>query len=291
MPRNLDLTSLRAFVAVADCGGVTRAAGVLNLTQSAVSMQIKRLEEGIGHLLFLRGGRKLSLTMEGEQVLSYARRMLVLNDELLARLADDAFVGEIRLGVPDDIVYPHIPQVMKRLAREYPRMRIGLTSSYTDMLLEGFAHGEYDVILTTEDRPGPMAEVLTECDLVWMGAQGGQAWQQRPLRLAFEERCKFRPLALAALDTAGIPWELASRGRNCEVMAATAAADLAVTARLRWAVPQGCQVVEGDNALPALGQIRIAMYHNREAGPVAEALASQLRCTYGDYAPPLLAAQ
>lgn len=282
MPRNLDLTSLRAFVAVAEAGGVTRAAGLLNLTQSAVSMQIKRLEDSMGRAFFLRGGRKLTLTGEGEQVLSYARRMLALNDELLARLSDDAWVGELRLGVPDDIVYPHIPGVLKRLAREYPRTRISLTSGYTKTLREGFEQSEYDVILTTEDRPADEAEVLTECDLVWMGATGGTAWQQRPLRLAFEERCKFRPIALDALDAAGIAWEMATTGRNCEVMAATAAADLAVTARLRWAVPEGCAIIEAGNALPALGRIRIAMYCRAGAGPVADALAAQLRCTYGD---------
>ncbi len=289
MARNLDLTSLRAFVAVAECGGVTRAAGVLNLTQSAVSMQIKRLEEAMGRAFFLRGGRKLTLTGEGEQVLSYARRMLALNDELVARLGDESCVGELALGVPDDIVYPHIPGVLKRLAREFPRTRVSLQSGYTKVLREGYERGEFDVILTTEDKPDATAEVLSECDLVWIGAVGGLAWQQRPLRLAFEEHCLFRPLALAALDRAGIAWEMASSGRNCEVMAATAAADLAVTARLRWAVPQGCAIVEGGNSLPPIGRIRIAMYTRSGAGPVAEALAAQLRCAYGEL--PALAAQ
>lgn len=289
MARNLDLTSLRAFVAVAECGGVTRAAGLLNLTQSAVSMQIKRLEDSMGHAFFLRGGRKLTLTGEGEQALSYARRMLALNDELLARLGDDSCVGELALGVPDDIVYPHIPGVMKRVAREFPRTRVNLLSGYTTALRAGFDRGEYDVILTTEDKPDRTAEVLTECDLVWMGAVGGSAWQQRPLRLAFEEHCIFRPIALAALDQAGIAWEMASSGRNCEVMGATAAADLAVTARLRWAVPQGCTVIDGGNALPPLGRIRIAMYQRSGTGPVADALAAQLRCAYGES--PALAAE
>ncbi|WP_127900893.1 LysR family transcriptional regulator [Solirhodobacter olei] len=292
MARNLDMTALRAFVAVAECGGVTKAAGVLNLTQSAVSMQVKRLEEAMGRALFHRGGRKLTMSGEGEQVLSYARRMLALNDELLARLSDEACCGELRLGVPDDIVYPHIPGVLKRLAREFPRTRITLISNYTNGLREGFAKGEYDVILTTEDRPDPAAEVLTECDLVWVGAEGGCAWQQRPLRLALEEQCIFRPLALAALEQAGIAWEMGSSGRNCEVMGATAAADLAVTARLRWAVPQGCAVIEGGNALPDLGRIRIAMYtRGAGAGRVAEALAAQLRCAYSDGPAQVLAAE
>ena len=87
MPRNLDLSALRSFVTVADVGGVTRAAGYLNLTQSAVSMQIKRLEDSLGMSLFLRAARKLALSPEGEQLLSYGRRMLALNDEALSALS------------------------------------------------------------------------------------------------------------------------------------------------------------------------------------------------------------
>ncbi|MCX8508664.1 MAG: LysR family transcriptional regulator [Rhodobacteraceae bacterium] len=131
MPRNLDLTALRAFVATAETGGVTRAASLLNLTQSAVSMQIKRLEEALARPFFFRSARRLTLTPEGEQLMAYAKRMLSLNDEVLARLTDTALVGELRLGVPHDIVYPAIPELLKRMAQHYPRLRINLTSCFT----------------------------------------------------------------------------------------------------------------------------------------------------------------
>ena len=131
MPRNLDLAALRSFVTVADVGGVTRAAGYLNLTQSAVSMQIKRLEEALGMTLFLRAARKLALSPEGEQLLSYGRRMLALNDEALSQLAATSCQGEIRLGVPHDVVYPAIPGILRRMAQAYPRVRINLVSSFT----------------------------------------------------------------------------------------------------------------------------------------------------------------
>ncbi len=114
MSRNLDLTALRSFVAVADAGGVTRAAGFLNLTQSAVSMQIKRLEEALDLALLDRTGRGVALTPSGEQLLSYARRMVALNDEAWTRLTCQSHEGEIVLGVPHDIVYPAIPQVLQR---------------------------------------------------------------------------------------------------------------------------------------------------------------------------------
>ena len=159
MPRNLDLTALRSFAAVAESGGVTRAAGMLNLTQSAVSMQMKRLEEFLGQPLLDRSARSVSLTPEGQLLLSYARRMIEINDEVYARLVSTAFEGEIVLGVPHDIVYPVIPRVMKRMQRDYPRVKVQLLSSYTRDLKEQFKRGEVDVILTTEMTPSEGSEV------------------------------------------------------------------------------------------------------------------------------------
>ena len=223
------LTALRSFVTVADVGGVTRAAGYLNLTQSAVSMQIKRLEEVLGLTLFLRAARKLALSPEGEQLLSYGRRMLALNDEALSRLTHRRLLqGEIRLGVPHDVVYPAIPGILRRMAQAYPRVQVNLVSSFTVLMKQDFARGDCDVILTTEETPDPGAEVLSTRALVWVGAPGGSAWQRRPLRLGFKDTCIFRPTAQAALDAAGIPWEMATGGESEQAVEATVAADLAV---------------------------------------------------------------
>lgn len=282
MARNLDLTALRAFVTVAEAGGVTRAAGLLNLTQSAVSMQIKRLEEALGREFFSRAARKLSLTAEGEQLLGYARRMLALNDEALSRLTDSGYEGDLRLGVPGDIVYPQIPGVLKAMAREFPRVRINLISSNTSELLEGFARGEFDMIVTTEDQPGRGGEVLATRDLVWLGAPEGTAAQRRPLRLGFVSDCRFRAVAQSALDGAGIPWEMGFDGSSEQVVEATVAADLAVTTALRGSIPTSAVVIEAGNLLPELGQLQICLYDaGRQKGPVAQALLAQIRCAYG----------
>ena len=122
--RNLDVTTLRSFVAVAESGGVTRAAGFLHLTQSAVSMQLKRLEELLGLELLDRSGRTIALTASGEQLLVYARRMVALNDEVITRLTDQAYEGQITLGVPHDIVYPVIPQVLRQFNAAFPRVKV-----------------------------------------------------------------------------------------------------------------------------------------------------------------------
>jgi DNA-binding transcriptional LysR family regulator len=283
MPRNLDLTALRSFVTVADVGGVTRAAGYLNLTQSAVSMQIKRLEDSLGMQLFLRAARKLALSPEGEQLLSYGRRMLALNDEALSRFTSTACEGEIRLGVPHDVVYPAIPGILKRMAAAYPCLRINLVSSFTILMKDDFARGDFDVILTTEEVPDPGAEVLGARPLVWVGAPDGNAWQRRPLRLGFKDTCIFRPRAQAALDAADIPWQLATGGESEQAVEATVAADLAVTARMAGSIPDGTAVIAADNQLPPLGDMKLALYRaDRRRDEAVEMLMAELRCAYGN---------
>src|SRR6187402_705425 len=160
MARQLDLTALRSFTAVADAGGVTRAAAQLNLTQSAVSMQLKRLEEGLGLALLDRTARTIALTTQGEQLLGYARRLLALNDEALGRLTHPAFEGALDFGVPHDIIYPHVPGVLQRFAAEYPRVKLQLHSLYTSGLREMLTRGEMDIILTTESTVDPGGETL-----------------------------------------------------------------------------------------------------------------------------------
>ncbi len=260
MSRNLDLTALRSFVAVADAGGVTRAAGLLHLTQSAVSMQLKRLEEGMGLSLIDRSARSVALTGSGEQLLGYARRMLALNDEAIARLTDQAFEGEITFGVPHDIVYPAMPKVLNRFAVAYPRMQVQLVSSYTRRLKALFAQGECDLILTTEDACDAGGETLAELPLVWIGAPGGAAWRQRPLRLAFERACIFRRDVQQALDEAGIPWEMAVESQSSRAVEASVSADLAVSAALEGTEMSQVERIAHGGALPELSRKRIILY-------------------------------
>jgi DNA-binding transcriptional LysR family regulator len=278
MSRNLDLTTLRSFVAVADAGGVTRASGFLNLTQSAVSMQVKRLEDSLELQLLDRSGRGVALTAAGEQMLGYARRMLALNDEAIARLTHQAYEGEVVLGVPSDIVYPTIPQVMQQFARDYPRVRVQLVSSYTRRLRALFARGDADIVLTTEDSCGPEGETLNELPLIWLGAPGGVAWKQRPLPLAFEHNCIFRVGVQEALDRAGIPWVMAVESDSTRSIEASVSADLAVHALVAGAEPRYLEPIPHGGALPDLARTRINMYVAEPShGPTVDALATMIR--------------
>ena len=281
MIRNLDLTALRSFAAVADAGGVTRAAAQLNLTQSAVSMQLKRLEEGLGLPLLDRSARTIALTAQGEQLLGYARRLLAFNDEAWGRMTDQAFEGELTLGVPQDIMYPNIPRVLRQFSREFPRVKVLLNSDFTVELRHRFARGEIDVILTTEQELRPGGETLVREPLVWIGAEGGQAWRSRPLRFGSTSRCIFRRTALEALDGAGVPWELAVDSVSCSVVEASVAADLGILVQLACSVPARCEAIRHGGALPELPDYMINLYVAE--GPRAALAHALARCVRQAY--------
>jgi len=282
MIRNIDLTALRSFVTVAETGGVTRAAHQLNLTQSAVSMQLKRLEEMLQLPLLDRAGRGVALTAHGEQLLGYGRRILALNDEVISRMMDDGYEGEVRIGVPHDIVYPHMPHILRRFDRAFPRVKIHLLTWNTALLKDMIGRGEIDLILTTEAGADPDAEALERQRLVWVGAPGGIAWRGRPLRLAFEQQCLFRPWAQKALDDAGIGWESAVDTRSTRTVEACVSADLAVHAMLEGGVSPHLEPVSHGGALPELPASQINMYRARRAiGLPLDALAEMIRDAYG----------
>lgn len=276
--RNLDITTLRSFVAVSDYGGVTRAASALNLTQSAVSMQLKRLEELLGLDLLDRSNRKIALTPSGEQLLGYARRLVELNDEVVGRLTDQVWEGEITFGVPHDIIYPTIPRVLKQFNAAFPRVKVNLNSSYSTALIASYGSGEVDLILTTETIVGPGGETLTEAPLKWYGALAGTAWKQRPLPLANCRNCLFRPGAIERLEAADIEWENAIDSNSDGAILATVSADLAVTAILEGSAPRHLELVPATANLPDLGTQKINMYGGRTPrNELVEQLAIMVR--------------
>ncbi|MEJ8561095.1 LysR family transcriptional regulator [Yoonia sp. GPGPB17] len=280
MLRNLDLTALRSFVAVSDAGGVTRAAGTLNLTQSAVSMQLKRLEDSLNVSLLDRSSRTIALTLTGEQLLGYARSMLKINDEALTRLTATEFEGELRLGVPHDIIYPTIPAVLKRFAADFPRMQVKLISAPTRKLLNMFGRGEVDLILTTEETCGPGGQVLVELPLLWIGALDGVAWRKQPLPVAFCKNCIFRSGVLQALNEDNINWMMAVDSELDNAVEAAVSADLAVHVALKGNLPPQTQVIEHGGLLPSLKPQNINLYVLKTEDAASKSMAEIIQQCY-----------
>lgn len=280
MARNLDLTALRSLVAVADAGGVTKAAGHLHLTQSAVSMQLKRLEESLDVQLLDRANRSVTPTAEGEQLLSYARRMLTLNDEIYTKLTAQEYEGEITLGVPHDIIYPYVPPILRQFAADFPRMRIKLVSAPTKSLLDMFGRGACDAIVTTEEKPGPGGEALVTLPLVWVGAEGGSAWKTTPLPVAFCRNCIFRSDVLRRLDQSATAWEMVVDSDLDNAVEAVVSADLAVHAAITGVYPRGTAPVLHDGALPEPGHSGIVLYVKPTEDPVLSTLKTMISSAY-----------
>jgi DNA-binding transcriptional LysR family regulator len=264
--RNLDLGTLRSFVTIADSGSMTRAASRLFMTQSAISMQIKRLETSLGLSVFDRSSQGMKPTTEGEQLLQYANQMLAINDEVIGRLTSPDYEGVIRLGAPSDVVYPHVPTAIREYSRDFPRVQIQFSASRTQLLKEQFDMGQQDIILTTEHEPGPGGRIINTQPLVWTGAEDGVAWTKRPLPMCFCKSCSFRPFATAALDTAGISWVDVTATDDDLASDAMTSADLGIRAEMECVIHAGRQIINHGGQLPELPVFSIVLYADEQAG-------------------------
>ena len=279
MPRNLDTSLVRAFVSVAETGSMTVSAHTLHLTQAAVSQQIRRLEEGFGCELFERDRRGLRMTNEGERLFGKAKRLLGLNDEIWSDMTTPSFKGEVRLGVPYDLVGNYLPPILKSYAAAYPQVEITLSCRTSPQLIAAIAAGELDVVIAEEPAGRSKAECLATDRLVWVGARGGDAFRKRPLPISFGcDTCAFRPVIFDALRASGLPWRTVSEMGNAEAISATVQTDLAVTALLASTIPPGLELLAADAGLPVLPNFAINLHLPRTGvQPIAEALARSIR--------------
>ena len=280
--REIDLSLVRAFLAVAETGGMTAAGKHLNLTQAAVSQQIKRLEEQFGTALFDRAQRKLELTRSGERLLAHADRILSLNEEIWGLMTSPGFEGQVRVGVPHDIINVFMPPILRTFAKAWPRVDISLVCSNSLALLEHLDQGEIDLILTTESAPSERGELLLADQLVWVGAPGDTAHERTPLPVALgDEQCTFRTAAVKALGATGRDWRFTCAVSNMSAFCATLEADLAVAPLLSQSVPEGLDVLGAEQGLPQLPTYYINLYLARTGpGEIALELARQIRKSF-----------
>ena len=278
---NLDLGTLRSFVTIAESGSMTRAASRLFMTQSAISMQIKRLETSLGLSVFDRSAQGMSTTSEGDQLLHFANQMLALNDEAMGRLTSPDYEGQIRLGVPCDVVYPLIPGILKEFTRDYPRVQVKFSTAATFTLLSEFKQGLQDVVLTTEKTPSPGGKVLSTQRLIWTGAEEGNAWKKRPIPLGFTRHCAFRSSVTRTLETAGIDWVDLVVSDDVVATEAMTAADLCVGAELESVRSSSRVAIDHGGQLPELPKQSIVLYGSANPGnQIAQTLIEYLERAY-----------
>jgi DNA-binding transcriptional LysR family regulator len=270
-----DLDLLRTFVAIADNGGFTRAAERVGRTQSTVSLQIKKLEEGLGCRVFERegGGRggEPRATPEGEILLNYARQILHLSDQARSRIMEPGVEGTVRLGTPEDFATVHLPEILARFARAHPRVALEVNCDFTVNLLDGFGKGLYDLVLFKREPQGRAGQVhagpaggveVWREVLVWAASPRLVVGDGEPLPLVLAPTPDvYRKRALAALDSAGRPWRIVYTSPSLAGLQAAVGAGLGMTVLPKGMVPSGLVILGGDeHALPKLPDTEMVLY-------------------------------
>jgi DNA-binding transcriptional LysR family regulator len=287
MATPLDLDQLQSFCVIADCGSFTEAARRMNKTQSAVSMQIKRLEERLGEELFLRDGRSVVLTEQGEALYARARRMLRLNAEIVDLFSDEDLAGSIRFGVPDDYAVRLLPAILSGFRRTHPRIMVDVRCQPSEELLEGMRAGKYDVIVFTQGVHQEFGELFRTEKVFWVAAQGGSALAIDPLPLACgSHNCCWRANALDALTRIGRDFRIAYTSSNALAITSAVLSDLAVGFLPESALQPGMQVIAEAPGLPRLKEAQIALLRASHAyGGIYDALAQHVATTMGNLEP------
>ena len=278
MPATLDLDQLKTFVAIAESGSFTRAADRVAKTQSAVSMQMRRLEERVGKPIFARDGRQSRLSEDGERLLAYARRLLRLNDETLAAFEEAELSGRVRLGTPDDYADRFLPEILARFAASNPRAEVTVVCAPTPTLVEAMTAGDLDVAIITHVREKGPAEIIRREPLLWVGSQRHAAHELDPLPVALgRPNCNWRRAALDGLELVGRRHRLLYVSWNSTAVGAAVLAGLAVSVLPESALRPGMRVLGEREGLPRLPEVEIGLLRARGASlPVVDALTGHI---------------
>lgn len=266
MSGTLDIDLLRTFAAFADTGSFTGAAPLVRRTQSAVSMQMRRLEELSGKTLFERAGRQLVLTADGVTLLGYARRILALHDEAVTRFTEPEIAGTVTVGTPDDYANTLLPLLFSRFAETYPRVHLEIRCEQSPQLMVALNAGKLDLALISRDPGAEEGIVLRREPVVWATSPQHRAHELDPTPLAlFLQDCKFHQWAIAALDAAERPYRVAYTSPSLSALTAAVTSGLAVTAIAQSSLSDGMRVLGEKDGFPTLPMVDIALVLGRRA--------------------------
>lgn len=263
---NLPTDLLRSFVAVVELGGITPACEMLARSQPAVSLQIKRLEELVDMPLFHRVNRRMELTEAGRQMFDYARQMLSLNDEAVARLVRPKERGKVHLGIPNEFAASFLPTILRQYARSHPEVAIQVTCDLSVNLLSRLQGGEFDLVLALHEQLAPetSSRVWME-DVVWVGEPGFMSSPDSPLPLIVApEGCVYRARMIRTLNSIGRDWRIGYTSPNFSGIRAGVAAGLGITAMARSAVTDGLRMLSSKERLPRLPDVELGLHYDQK---------------------------
>ncbi len=260
MSAPLDIDQLQTFIAIVDTGSFTKAAGRVFKTQSAVSMQMRRLEERVGKQLFIKDGRGNRLTADGDKLLNYARRIIRLNSEAIAAFDDNRLEGTLRIGTPDDYADRYMPEIIGRFAKTHPNVELYIVCEPSMDLAEKMAKGELDIALVTHNPLLRQSDVVRTEPLCWVGSANHPLKDDAPVPLAVGRRdCQWRQLACSALDADGRDYQILFTSWSSTVVAAAVLAGMAVSILPESALRTGMKVLTANDGFPSLPPVQIGL--------------------------------
>ena len=279
MARNFDIRLLRTFITIVDLGSVTSAAFKLNLTQSAVSQQLRRLETMTQKMLLVRDHLGSRPTSAGEAFLVNARELVNMNDRLWSDVSKSVIGGPVRLGAPEDLIGGILPSILRQMAIKFSAVDISLVPMMSPDVGQALESGLIDIGLLEEFEGVSRYEPLKQESLVWIGATNGVAHARRPLPVSIAApNCLFRPAVENALSNFYRVWNPVVENVGTEATLTAIRADLAVGVWIHSLIPSGLAPVD-DPTLPGLPEVSISLGlpRTRTCSASALALAEELR--------------
>jgi DNA-binding transcriptional LysR family regulator len=273
----MELELLRSFIAVADCGGFHRAAEQLNLTQSTVSQQIKRLELEIKRPLFRRTTRTVALTDDGEMLLGDARRLLQLEEAARHRLTAPRLSGTVRLGANEEVASGSLPSALGRFASLHPDVKLEVQIGVSSEMIEQLDAGRLDVVFAKRPLGSSRGRLVWREPLVWAASESFDLVPGAALPLAlYREHSVSRDAALTALRASELVWQIVYTSPSLTGVRAAALAGLAITPLPASAVIGGLRSLGAETGLPLLPDLEFTIFEKRRPDAAATALAAVL---------------
>lgn len=287
MPHPLDLDQLNTFIAIAETGSFTRAADQVFKTQSAVSMQMRRLEERIGQPIFIKDGRINRLSDDGEKLLDYARKMIKLNDETINAFSGEQLEGSIRFGTPDDYADRFIPSIIAQFAQTHPNIELNVICEPSSELHLRMQNNELDVALVTHEEMKSSSEVIRTEPLYWVTSNSHMVHEEEVVPLAIgRDDCCWRDIAFAALDKADRDYRVIVASHSATVIVSAVLAGLAVAPLPECALQYGMRILSEADNFPQLGMTKIGLLKRPGAAPtLVQALSKHIIASLDNITP------
>ena len=280
---DLQLDWLKAFVAVVDAGSLSAAAPQIARSQSAVSMQLRKLEDAVGCPVLLRGPRRLELTEAGQDLLGYARRLLDLHGQALTALHGPRLSGSVSLGMPDDYAATYLTPVLRSFAASHAGVEISLVCEQSTSLIPQVQRGALDLAVISRDGHKRGRHLFFE-PLVWVASAQHEAWLRQPLPVAmYEAASQARLQSVAALTRLRCNYRVVYNSASMAGQLAAVQSGLAVAVLTRCSVPDGVLILQSKHGLPALTAMDVAVVRSKTSrhNPAVDALEEKIISTLG----------